>query len=191
MSVRPRSRRTASPGAATAGAGAGDSRTAELLRLRRAVLCDPLTGLLNRRWLPRFARRLGRAGGGEDAAAILLDVDGLKAVNDRLGHPEGDRRLVRIARALARAAGHGRPVVRLGGDEFLVPLAGCARPEACALAGALLQAARAIGMQVSAGVAIRRAGARRAGLEPMIAAADRALRRAKAVGGNCARWSWA
>jgi diguanylate cyclase (GGDEF)-like protein len=155
------------------------------------VLCDPLTGLLNRRWLPRFARRLGRAGGGADAAAILLDVDGLKAVNDRLGHPEGDRRLVRIARALARAAGRGRPVVRLGGDEFLVPLAGWARPAACTLAGVLLQAARATGMQVSAGVAIRRAGARRAGLEPMIAAADRALRRAKAAGGNCARWSWA
>lgn len=191
MSVRPRSRRTGARGAAATDPGGRDPRTAELRRLRRAVLLDPLTGLLNRRWLPRFARRMGPAAGTGDAAAILVDVDGLKAVNDRLGHPEGDRRLVRIARALARAAGRRQPVVRFGGDEFLVPLAGWRRGDACALAAALVRAACATGMPVSAGVAVRRPGARRVDVDRMIAAADRALRRAKAAGGNCARWSWA
>lgn len=172
---------------------------AELRRLRRDVLSDPLTGLANRRWLAQFARRAARVSPPALLSVILLDVDAMKRVNDRLGHPEGDRRLVLVARALAAAAGPGRRVVRFGGDEFLIPASGGTAIEVRALAADFVRAVRNAvgaapgggGTSASAGIALRAAGAGDDVMECLVATADRALRRAKAAGGNCVRWSWA
>jgi diguanylate cyclase (GGDEF)-like protein len=101
-----------------AAAALGLIATALAFRLaaaERAAETDPLTGLLNRRGLARaFARRL------PDAALLFLDLDGFKAVNDRLGHPAGDRLLVTVAARLRSALGPDDILGRWGGDEFLL-----------------------------------------------------------------------
>jgi diguanylate cyclase (GGDEF)-like protein len=82
-------------------------------------LRDPLTGCRNRRYLEQYA---GDATETERWGCIMLDVDGLKQVNDNQGHAHGDEALIAVARALARHAGEEDVVVRMGGDEFLLLL---------------------------------------------------------------------
>lgn len=82
---------------------------------------DPLTGLLNRRGALRRLRAAMHQGGRWDngVAAAFLDLDRFKSVNDRFGHEEGDRCLVKVAEALRRALRSDDVIARLGGDEFL------------------------------------------------------------------------
>lgn len=82
---------------------------------------DPLTGLANRmayeEYLVAFQRKTGRK-----LAALNIDLDDFKQINDSFGHHEGDRALQLFAQSLAATfAGKGL-AVRLGGDEFLVLL---------------------------------------------------------------------
>jgi diguanylate cyclase (GGDEF)-like protein len=93
-----------------------------LERARRASVEDPLTGLLNRRGLQLVgtqveasARRAGNA-----MHCVFVDVDGLKAVNDRRGHAAGDQVLLAVADAIRLSVRSGDVVGRWGGDEFTV-----------------------------------------------------------------------
>ncbi len=83
-------------------------------------LLDPLTGLANRRAFTQTARRLLPLDGGrpERISVLCADVDGLKVVNDKRGHPAGDELLRRAARALVDNVPRSDLVARLGGDEF-------------------------------------------------------------------------
>jgi two-component system, cell cycle response regulator len=90
--------------------------------LRNLALTDELTGLHNRRGFfalaaqqLKFARR-----NGQHALLFFADVNGLKQVNDRLGHSEGDSAIQRTARALARTFRDSDILARLGGDEFAI-----------------------------------------------------------------------
>jgi diguanylate cyclase (GGDEF)-like protein len=97
---------------------------AEVERLSEMAITDPLTGLRNHRAFHEdVARELQRAGRtGVPLALVLLDVDGLKAVNDTQGHQAGDERLQALAEAI-RVTGRGSDVAyRVGGDEFAVIL---------------------------------------------------------------------
>jgi len=82
---------------------------------------DALTGLCNRRaFEERLPTELARAArSGKPLALVLLDLDGFKGVNDRLGHPAGDEVLRAVARILdeSRAADD---CFRIGGDEFAI-----------------------------------------------------------------------
>jgi diguanylate cyclase (GGDEF)-like protein len=83
---------------------------------------DPLTGLANRHQLLRqLAQAIGeqRHGTGH-VAAIFLDLDHLKYVNDAFGHAAGDRLLLSSARRLAQAVRPADDIARIGGDEFLI-----------------------------------------------------------------------
>ncbi len=96
-------------------------RTSHLLtRLHADANTDELTGLPNRKALRRAldaaASRAAEKGPG--CAAMVLDFDGFKAVNDTLGHQAGDELLRVIAARLVEAAGADAVVARLGGDEF-------------------------------------------------------------------------
>lgn len=81
---------------------------------------DVLTTLFNRRYfLTALQRRIARVARYQARVAIVyVDVDGLKAINDRLGHGAGDRALLVIAQTLQRATRDSDVVARIGGDEF-------------------------------------------------------------------------
>lgn len=88
--------------------------------LRRIGYEDPLTGLPNRRRLhDLLASRLRHLRAGESLDIALIDIDGLKSVNDSLGVEQGDRLLARFAQRLESYVA-GSVVGRLGGDEFMV-----------------------------------------------------------------------
>ncbi len=96
-----------------------ESRQAEL-QLRRLATIDALTGLANYRHLVTVLineiQRSQRTG--HPVALLLLDVDGLKQVNDRNGHLIGNRALCRVADALRASVRTTDVVARFGGDEF-------------------------------------------------------------------------
>ncbi len=79
---------------------------------------DPLTELLNRRgydaWVSRHTPVIG--------AALMIDLDDFKFVNDTFGHEVGDRLLIEVAHRLERSVGEDDAVIRWGGDEFVVLL---------------------------------------------------------------------
>ncbi len=82
---------------------------------------DALTGLPNRRGLEaELAAALPQADAQRLLAVYLIDLDGFKAVNDRLGHDAGDDLLVAVAARLRAQLRHSDTVARLGGDEFVV-----------------------------------------------------------------------
>jgi len=90
-------------------------------RLRYLSLHDPLTGIYNRAYFEEEMRRLA---GGRFApvSLIVCDVDGLKLVNDSLGHETGDALLRAAAGVLQQAFRESDVVARVGGDEFAVVL---------------------------------------------------------------------
>jgi diguanylate cyclase (GGDEF)-like protein len=88
--------------------------------LRWAASHDPLTGLVNR---AEFARRLDHMAD-DDLVLLYIDLDDFKPINDRYGHPAGDRVLIEVARRIERALGPHDVVGRLGGDEFAVACPG-------------------------------------------------------------------
>ncbi len=95
-------------------------RTAE--RLTYAATHDDLTDLINR---PTLVARLDELLAGAElgqVAALFIDLDNFKTVNDSLGHPTGDRVLKEIAHRLADAVGERERLGRFGGDEFVVLL---------------------------------------------------------------------
>src|SRR5215208_3015397 len=95
---------------------------AEISRLRDLALQDELTGLANRRaFLERLQEAFARAvDGGPAFSLVLMDVDGLKDINDTFGYSAGDRALKEFGAALAGAVRAGDLVARIGGDEFAV-----------------------------------------------------------------------
>lgn len=96
----------------------------EQRRAELAVLAshDELTGLLNRRAaLDGIGRDLARIRrDGRRLALLYVDLDGLKALNDRAGHAVGDAAIRATALAIAASVRDGDLVARLGGDEFVV-----------------------------------------------------------------------
>lgn len=82
---------------------------------------DALTGLFSRHAYSRTLKRLDEAGTlPEDLAAFTIDINGLKQVNDSLGHEAGDELIRGVAACITRAIGVGRSCYPTGGDEFVV-----------------------------------------------------------------------
>ncbi len=99
-----------------------DELEAKNRELAAAARTDPLTGLLNRRALDAMtAEWLGTSLSGSVA---VIDLNGLKELNDRHGHAAGDAAIQLVARALKGQFRITDPVFRTGGDEFLVVLEG-------------------------------------------------------------------
>lgn len=90
--------------------------------IREMSVRDALTGLHNRRYFEEKVSQLGR-GDQDPITAAMCDVNGLKLVNDALGHEWGDKLINKAATALKNVSQPGDIVARLGGDEFalLVP----------------------------------------------------------------------
>jgi len=92
--------------------------------LRREALSDSLTGLANhRRLFEVLHSEICRTKRTErEFSLVLLDLDELKEINDRFGHPAGDRALCRLARVLADCCRSVDTAARQGGDEFALVL---------------------------------------------------------------------
>lgn len=89
--------------------------------LEELSLCDPLTGLYNRRgfWLLAEQSLLLAKRNGRESVLLLADVDQLKTINDTHGHLVGDQALCAVARAFVAAMRESDIVARLAGDEFV------------------------------------------------------------------------
>jgi diguanylate cyclase (GGDEF)-like protein len=96
---------------------------------RELSLRDPLTGLYNRRYVDeQLPRLLARTAAGPEVTVALLDLDYFKLVNDTCSHEVGDDVLRTVAELLQGAesgCGGGSFAARMGGEEFLLVLAGC------------------------------------------------------------------
>jgi diguanylate cyclase (GGDEF)-like protein len=152
---------------------------------------DPLTGLLNRRSFRReldsyvsFSARYGGQG-----AVMVIDIDGLKGVNDSHGHHTGDGLIRRVANVLRERVRGTDLVARLSGDEFAVLVPQTDAGGAMAL-GEDLRVQVAIGcaeetdqakVTISIGIMLFD-GKSRTGAEAILVAADQAMYRAKAEG---------
>jgi diguanylate cyclase (GGDEF)-like protein len=155
-------------------------RALELLdrpsRLAQDASVDPLTGLANRRTLGRALSRLR-----PEETVIMIDLDHFKAVNDSLGHPEGDNVLRLFGRTLAVTARAADQVGRYRAEEFVGILPGSGAERFLARLRIEWMRRRPYPVTFSAGLASARPDPGKA-----LHAADRALYRAKLSGRN--RW---
>jgi len=159
------------------------------MRAMRLALTDPLTGLGNHRHFhERLQRELATAEHEDKELSLcLVDIDDFKRINDRFGHPAGDRVLGQVASRLRQ----GGESFRLGGDEFAVLLPGLDERSAVAVAQSIIERVGALDLEqigevtVSAGVATYPSqGVAR---DELIRLADSALYWAKEEGKNRAR----
>ncbi len=100
----------------------------EIDELRSAALTDSLTGLGNRRSLDHALDRFSKTQ--RPLCLLLLDVDGLKEVNDALGYDQGDRLIVTLGAAISQTLKGDQVATRMGGDEFVVILPDASAEEA-------------------------------------------------------------
>jgi diguanylate cyclase (GGDEF)-like protein len=153
-------------------------------RLRRAeeeATVDPLTGIGNRRaWDRGMAHEEERCRRtGAPATVLVLDLDGLKAVNDRYGHKAGDEMLCRTAAALVGVTRTIDLVARLGGDEFGILAVDCDSAGAALLLDRVQDALRIEQVSATIGIAVRE----RTGLGNAWVTADADALRAKRSNG--------
>jgi diguanylate cyclase (GGDEF)-like protein/PAS domain S-box-containing protein len=158
---------------------------------------DALSGLFNRR---RFEQELElelahQVGRGSSSALLVLDLDNFKSINDELGHAAGDRVISEVGVALRGRLRSGDVIGRLGGDEFGVLLRRVTEQEAAAVAAGvieaiaerldMLSAGRLPGVGTSVGIASLERE-RPETIDDWLNAADAAMYRAKAGGGDAA-----
>ena len=164
----------------------------EMAALTTQAREDSLTGLYNRRYGEMFlaARQHELNNVGVPYGIVLLDIDRFKQINDRHGHPQGDRVLQTVARTLKDVSRQSDGVIRWGGEEFLLVLPGVGKNTLTQLAERMRHmveastvdvAGKTLRVTVSAGAATAVAGQ---GEEECIHRADAALYRAKQNGRN-------
>jgi diguanylate cyclase (GGDEF)-like protein len=152
--------------------------------LRNLSLVDELTGLLNRRGFMtvaqqtlNLAQRLG-----DPLLLVFADLDGMKIINDTLGHSEGDRALLDTAEILRKTYRDSDILARLGGDEFTILAMGTSIRDASVLVRRLQsqidafnrRGHRSFHLSISAGVVAYDAEARQS-LVDLLARADEAM----------------
>ena len=155
--------------------------------LRALAMTDPLTGIATRRAIESLLdQKLARAVHSEHPLCVMmLDLDHFKAINDRYGHPAGDRVLQHISGVWTHLLRVNDRIGRVGGEEFLILCPDLHLEQARAVAERLLEATRAqklpaidpaLTIAVSIGVVEATQGETR---DALVARADAALYRAK------------
>jgi diguanylate cyclase (GGDEF)-like protein/PAS domain S-box-containing protein len=131
-------------------------------QLRQQSVRDPLTGCFNRRHLSDLDEELSPTD--VPWGAVFIDIDHFKQYNDEHGHQMGDNTLIRMSRFLMRQVRAEEPVVRVGGDEFVIVLRGAREPE-CSMVVERMRAAalRTAPVPFSLGWAFRQPGENLAG----------------------------
>ena len=161
---------------------------AEFDRSLELAVTDGLTGLRNRRYVFRHLESLLRAG--TACGVLMIDVDRFRPLNDYYGHAAGDAALREVAARLREHVRASDIVARYGGEEFLVVMSGAGAEETAVIAERLRAAIAdrpidlgqaKLPVTVSVGSAL---AANMTDAEALIAAADVAMYRAKALGRN-------
>jgi diguanylate cyclase (GGDEF)-like protein len=169
----------------------------ENAELRALAHTDAVTGLANGHALdevlPRLVAGVTRTNGA--VSLMVIDVDGLRVVNEMLGHRAGDMALRRVVSSIARVACDAALTARIGGDELAVVLTDTdatrafERAERMRATAGQLFACRPHRLTVSVGVATVQPAQLGIGVERVVdvlrSGADAALRLAKRMGGNC------
>ncbi len=164
-------------------------------RLSRLAFHDPLTGLSNRAMFEeRLNLALAAAKRQQSRVGLMfIDLDGFKAINDRLGHDAGDEVLREVAARLRRTARESDVVARFGGDEFAILAPQSDDSGLLSLAervvSNLCQPIALHGEEVSVTASIGLSVYPDSGESPMVLLklADRAMYSAKKAGKNCVR----
>src|SRR6185437_2687435 len=152
---------------------------------------DELTGLLNRWALTRIAmREIARCGRSKGViAVVMMDLDGLKRINDALGHACGDAVLQAVGRALMETVRAQDAVARMGGDEFCILLpdtglveAGMAAERMRSQVDGLIVEYRGETVPVRASLGVASSEASELSWQSLVEHSDAALYRAKRAG---------
>ena len=160
---------------------------------RRAATIDSLTGVFNRRAFFDRAERLVRRAEVDTRplAVLLFDIDRFKQINDRFGHPVGDRLLIEFTTLATELLRPTDLFGRIGGEEFAAILPGAPRAAAVAAADRVRAAFAAVivtegeaDVRATVSVGVTVIESEGVGLDRLIAIADRALYRAKHNGRN-------
>ncbi|MBI5897039.1 MAG: diguanylate cyclase [Desulfobacterales bacterium] len=178
-------------------AGQVNTLQTELEKAREKAVTDALTGVYNRQALDDFiAERVDR-GHMSDAefSLLMIDIDNFKQINDKFGHPIGDRVLVALAQKCRTSIRGGDFLARYGGEEFTILLEGAGFRNALKKAQQLCQTIAALryatndnatdeylSMTISIGVSQFKKGDT---VTDLIGRADKALYDAKHKGKNC------
>ncbi len=117
---------------AVTGLAYANARKMEIIRRNEAQLehansFDSLTGLYNRRRFEREIDRLSRTSPPTDVCLVMCDLDGLKLINDNLGHAQGDLAIFGTAEILRSCMRENDIIARLGGDEFAALMIECSQ----------------------------------------------------------------
>lgn len=101
--------------------GIHEKRRDKELKLSRELSgTDGLTGLKNRHAMDRFVGRMANEKMSEDIVVLMLDINGLKYVNDNIGHDAGDELIKGAAECMVKVFGTTGEIYRTGGDEFVI-----------------------------------------------------------------------
>lgn len=100
--------------------------------LRQQSMRDPLTGCFNRRYLAELDEEMSPSD--SPFGCLFIDIDHFKHYNDTHGHQMGDNTLIRMSRFLMRQVRAEEPVIRVGGDEFVIVLRGASEAQAMMVA---------------------------------------------------------
>lgn len=163
-------------------------------RLASEARTDALTGLGHHGALVADAARevASAIAAKRPLGVLMIDLDGFKQINDRCGHPAGDALLVEVALRLREVIRGGEGAYRYGGDEFAVLLPGATRSASALIAGRMLRAiagrpfilGEGPSERITCSIGAASLPEDAADPERLIAAADAALLRAKALGKN-------
>ncbi|MDA1193877.1 MAG: GGDEF domain-containing protein [Planctomycetota bacterium] len=165
-----------------------------LQEIAQLVGTDPLTGLESKRRFDDafdYALKVG-ASEGESVAMLMMDMDGVKQINDTHGHKFGAYVIGATGRVIAEHMTAGGHACRFGGDEFSAFLPGVGKEEACRVAEGIRAAVEGAGFEKD-GIPLRPTISIGVGCfpgdgedpMPLLEHADAALYRAKAAGKNC------
>ncbi len=156
------------------------------LEVHRMATTDELTGLANQRGLLEVAREYPDKLAGQplDLAVVYVDVDGLKSVNDTLGHAAGDALIRSVADVLRRAFRPIDTIARVGGDEFAILLRSPNPQLAQTLVDRVHEHLAEVGISASIGTASSTPGASQVDLADLLERADAAMYAVKVVRKN-------
>lgn len=171
-----------------------------LKKMRHMAICDSFTGLYNRSYCEKILAKLWEEGVEDDKefALLMIDVDKFKRINDYYGHAVGDDILLEFSQLVLATSRKSDTVVRYGGDELVIFLPNANKTQAEACGKRVLQAVREhlfcqdkvpLHLTISIGVSTNQMEGMQ-GDEDVMMFADKAMYRAKELGGDkvCTAW---